>query len=216
MAAGRTLVWQAEFDGTLGPDIVRRGNGCTPPSNYWFSNGNLVTMFSAGIGECRYHRVALTTEGQRTFGFGRFVVRAKLSTAPGAHNGVFMVGARGDWPAAGEINLSETTGNTPHTHFRFWSARQNDPDARCGLPVNANLPYGWHTYFVERGRDWAALGADGQVHVRYTKAQYTARGCTWPFNEPFFFNINQSGGGYGGTVKWLPFTSRIDWIRYYR
>lgn len=217
LAAARPLVWQAEFSGTLGPDIARRDDPCAPRSNFWFaSSGELVTRMTAGTDPCLYHRVALTTEGRRTFGLGRFAVRAKLSTAPGAHNGSFMVGAVGEWPAAGEINLNETTGNSPHTHFRLWSARVDDPDARCGIPVDVDLPYGWHTYFVERGPGWATIGADGQVYARYTRAQYAEAGCTWPFDGEFFVNINQSGGGYGGTIETLPIRSRFDWMRYYR
>ena len=131
---GYTLVWRDEFDAdTLNTTnwSYEIGNGC-PNLCGWGNNeleyyredntslvsGHLViTAKKQNFDGYEYTSSRLFTKGKQQFKFGRIDIRAALPEGQGIWPALWMLGSNNDavgWPACGEIDIMELTGDVPN------------------------------------------------------------------------------------------------------
>ncbi|MBK9984824.1 MAG: family 16 glycosylhydrolase [Saprospiraceae bacterium] len=131
---GYNLVWRDEFVGDVLNSAdwsFETGNGCPDncgwgnnESQYYRSdntsivNGHLViTAKKQQYGGFDYTSSRLVTKGKQQFKFGRIDIRAALPQGKGIWPALWMLGSNVDavsWPACGEIDIMELTGDFPN------------------------------------------------------------------------------------------------------
>jgi hypothetical protein len=217
--AGKTLVWADEFDGaTLNPDFWNFETGTG--SNGWGNN------------ELQYYREdntslsRLTTKGKKAFKFGRIDIRAALPKGQGIWPALWMLGANIDavaWPACGEIDIMELTGDLPTrvlatVHFGANTSQHQYITQSKYLAGNANFQDEFHVFSLNWVADKIEFLVDDVVYHTITPA--SLNGATYPFNKPFFFVFNVAVGGNlpGSPDASTPFPQRmiVDYVRVFQ
>ncbi len=133
---GYTLVWSDEFsDNRLDLNIwnqeISNGGGgwgnneleyyTNNQKNTFLSNGNLIIEArKETTGDFKYTSGRMTTQGKKTFKFGRIDIRAKLPVSKGMWPALWMLGSNintAGWPVCGEIDIMELIGTSPSTLY---------------------------------------------------------------------------------------------------
>jgi beta-glucanase (GH16 family) len=225
------LVWQDEFNGSIGPDwVFETGNG----PNGWGNNewqyyrrenatvedGSLViTARREDFGGFRYTSARMKTQGTKTFRYGRIEARIKLPSGMGQWPAFWMLGANMPsvgWPASGEIDVMEHINTEPITHGTIHWQDHNGLYAQYtgNTPVNVT---DWHVYAVE----WDANAIRWYVdNTKYHEAsiQNGVNG-TEEFHRDFFLLLNFAiGGNWPGfniDESRLPAKMHVDYVRVY-
>lgn len=229
-AAGRSLVWSAEFGGAAGEfsDAGRWtlatggggwGNGelqCyTRSRDNAATNGQGQLVISAlrdPLHRCadgswnNYTSARLSTQNSFTVTHGRLEIRAKLPSGAGAWPAFWAVGANQSsvgWPACGEIDVMEFTGRRPTVTTSAAHVAAYDGShwySTRTSPSSTTLSTQFHVYAVDWTSSSLTYYRDKAVIGRITRAEVTAHGA-WPFDKPFYLLVNLAiGGTYAGPV----------------
>jgi beta-glucanase (GH16 family) len=242
------LEWSDEFDGLSGSRVdpaswnaVTGGDGwgnaeleCyidSPSTASLDGDGDLViTAYRAPGHRCSDGRVRdvlsarLTTEGKRSFTYGRLEMRAKLPTGQGIWPAFWALGvdhATVGWPRSGEIDVTEVIGRSPRTTF----GSLHGPTG-AGAPyvvtrqvtLPTDLSTAFHIYAInwtDGGVDWTV---DGVSFAHIDRATVTDSG-RWVFDHPFYLLLDLAVGGRwpgppDATTVW-PQRMVIDYVRVY-
>lgn len=234
-AAGRTLLWADEFDGStldtsawnyeLGdgcPDLCGWGNNerqLYTRSNHTISNGLLTIKVARNDGV--YTSTRITTKDKREFQYGRVEARAKLPKGDGIWPAFWMLGGNIDevgWPRCGEIDVLEYVGRRPGEVFTtlHTEAGHGDNGASKTTPF-ADIEEGFHRYAAEWTPRRITFFVDDQMVYTFDPKKRTE--AVWPFDQPFYLLLNVAvGGKFGGpevddTI--FPQEFIVDYIRVY-
>lgn len=212
---GYNLVWADEFDGTaVNPDFwtFETGTG----NNGWGNNelqyyrednaaifnGHLViTAKKQKFGSSDYTSARLITKGKKAFKFGRIDIRAALPKGKGLWPALWMLGTNIDavsWPACGEIDIMELTGDLPNrilgtVHFGADVSQHQYISQSKYLSGNANFHDEFHVFSLNWVADKIEFLVDDEVYHTITPA--SLNGAAYPFNKTFFFVFNVAVGG---------------------
>jgi hypothetical protein len=239
---GYNLVWSDEFSSTALNTAdwnFEIGDGC--PNCGWGNNelqyyredntsmvdGNLViTAKKQQFGGKTYTSSRLTTKGKKQFKFGRIDIRAALPEGKGLWPALWMLGTNIDavgWPACGEIDIMELTGDLPTrvlgtVHFGAnFNSRQFITQSLY-LTGNANFQDEFHVFSLVWQADKIEFLVDDQVYHTITPANMN--GAAYPFNKPFFFIFNVAVGGTlpGNPDNSTPFPQHmiVDYVRVFQ
>ncbi len=239
---GYNLVWSDEFSSTALNTAdwnFEIGDGC--PNCGWGNNelqyyredntsvvdGNLViTAKKQQFGGKTYTSSRLTTKGKQQFKFGRIDIRAALPEGKGLWPALWMLGTNIDavgWPACGEIDIMELTGDLPTrvlgtVHFGAnFNSRQFITQSLY-LTGNANFQDEFHVFSLVWQADKIEFLVDDQVYHTITPANMN--GAAYPFNKPFFFIFNVAVGGTlpGNPDNSTPFPQHmiVDYVRVFQ
>jgi beta-glucanase (GH16 family) len=232
LAADWQLVWQDEFEGSIGPDwVFEIGNGAGGWGNnelqYYrrenatVENGNLViTAKREDFGGFKYTSSRMKTQGRQSFKFGRIEARIKLPLGDGLWPAFWSLGSnitQVGWPSSGEIDIMEHVNTEALVHGTVhWSA----PDgsyASYGGNV-ATTPDQYHVYSIEWAPNFIRWYLDGvQFHVIDIT---DGVGGTAEFQNDFFLLLNMAVGGNwpGFTIDEgkLPAKMYVDYVRVYQ
>lgn len=213
--AGMNLVWADEFDAaTVNKDFWNFETGTG--SNGWGNNelqyyredntsilnGHLViTAKKQKFGSSEYTSSRLTTKGKKAFKFGRIDIRAALPKGKGLWPALWMLGSNIDavsWPACGEIDIMELTGDLPSrvlgtVHFGANTSQHQYITQPKYLSGNANFQDEFHVFSINWVADKIEFLVDNEVFHTITPA--SLNGAPYPFNKPFFFIFNVAVGG---------------------
>lgn len=77
----------------------------------------MITAKKQNFGDRDYTSSRLVTKGKKQFKFGRIDIRAALPEGQGLWPALWMLGSNVDavsWPACGEIDIMELTGDLPN------------------------------------------------------------------------------------------------------
>lgn len=225
------LVWNDEFNGTIGPDwTFETGNGSGgwgnneleyyQRANASVQNGALViTARREDVGGFRYTSARMKTQDLASFRYGRIEARMKLPAFKGAWPAFWMLGAnlpQVGWPASGEIDVMEHVNDENRVYGTIHWSDANNTYAQYGGNL-ATTVGDWHVYAVEWDANAIRWYVDG---TKYHEAniQNSVNG-TDEFHRPFFLLLNFAiGGNWPGfevDESKLPATMSVDYVRVY-
>ncbi len=215
---GYNLVWADEFDAaTLNTAnwTYEMGDGC-PGNCGWGNNelqyyredntsivnGNLViTAKKQNFGTRNYTSSRLVTKGKKQFKFGRIDIRAALPEGQGLWPALWMLGSNIDavsWPACGEIDIMELSGNLPNrvvgtVHYGADVSQHQYKSMSKYLTGTDNFQDEFHVFSINWEADLIEFLVDDVVFHTITPA--SLNGAPYPFNKNFFFVFNVAVGG---------------------
>ena len=239
------LVWSDEFEGSGFPD---QQNWSYNIGNWGWGNNELqyytvrelenaqITNGALQISAIHTEKngwtsARLTTQGNKTFLYGRFEFRAKVPPGRGAWAAGWLLGDAYidelSWPYCGEIDVLECVGyeindstgsgknhGTCHTPaYYFKKGNQISGEIRVDSMYQT-----FHTYAMEWYQDSIRCFVDGVHYYTYDKNE---NALEWPFDQPQNIIINLAvGGGWGGLKgidsSWHRHQYIIDYIRVYK
>lgn len=216
---GYNLVWRDEFNG----DVLNQqdwtfeiGNGC--PSNCGWGNNELeyyreentsivnghlvITAKRQEFGGFDYTSSRIITKGKQQFKFGRIDVRAALPEGKGVWPAIWMLGSNFEsvgWPACGEIDIMELTGDLPNrvvntVHYGSNVANHQYNSESYFAPAGDSFQNRFHVYSINWENNIIEFLVDDIVVHTETPATMK-NGQPYPFNKPFFFIMNVACGG---------------------
>ncbi len=134
-------VWGDEFNGSIGPDWVFQtggggwGNG---ELEYYRSqnatienNALVITAKKESFGGANYTSARMTTQGKRSWRYGKMDARIKLPAFQGSWPAFWMLGdniGTAGWPQCGEIDIMEqiNTAGTVYGSTHWYNNGQAD------------------------------------------------------------------------------------------
>lgn len=242
--AGYNLVWADEFDGDsldAASWTFETGDGC--PGNCGWGNNELqyyredntalvdggylvITAKQQQFGLRDYTSSRLITKGKKQFKFGRIDIRAALPEGQGLWPALWMLGSNIDavsWPACGEIDIMEMTGNLPNrvvgtVHYGANLSQHQYNSQSKYLSGTDNFQDEFHVFSILWEADQIQFLVDDEVYHTITPA--SLNGAPYPFNKNFFFIFNVAVGGTfpGNPDNSTPFPQRmiVDYIRVFQ
>jgi beta-glucanase (GH16 family) len=238
--AGYNLVWADEFDGTVlntANWTFETGTG----SGGWGNNelqyyredntslldGHLViTAKRQNFGSSNYTSSRIITKGKKQFKFGRIDIRAALPKGQGMWPALWMLGSNIDavnWPACGEIDIMELTGDLPNrvlstVHYGASFSQHQYTSQSKYLGGNENFHDKFHVFSLNWENDKLEFLVDDEVYHTITPA--SLNGAPYPFNKNFFFIFNVAVGGNlpGAPNNSTPFPQSmiVDYVRVFQ
>lgn len=160
------------------------------------------------------------TKDKKSFGFGRWEIRAKLDAATGAWPAIWLMPQDPDvgWPNAGEIDIMERLNHddfvyqTVHSHYTV-NLENNNPKPSTTTQINTK---DYNTYAVEVHPDKIVFFVNDEKTLTYSDNGSEGQ---FPFkNYEFYLLIDmQLGGDWVGEVEpnELPVEMKIDWVKFY-
>ncbi|MDQ0371068.1 glycoside hydrolase family 16 protein [Catenuloplanes indicus] len=230
--AGWKLTWSDEFDtGRLDTTkwvakddtMVDYDLACITDDNVSVGDDTMVITAQRESATCgsesrKYTTAYLTTQGKKSFTYGRFEIRAKTPTGPGNSTGLWPAfWLRPDDGGVGEIDVVELPGGEDYYHAAtqsiFYDYTPVKQDNRYDFPVGYPAD-GYHTYVTEWDRDelrWYIDGTEVWKRNRSTTPWFTEA-----FSRPFHLRINFQVGGWLGdpnAATTFPADFRVDYVR---
>ncbi|HEX5153038.1 MAG TPA: glycoside hydrolase family 16 protein [Parafilimonas sp.] len=230
------LVFQDEFNATGSFDTAtwsycKRiqpawGRYLTQSPDYVFcEDGNLVLKMDnkkiAGD-DVPYHSAGIETLGKCSFKYGKVEVRAKFTGGRGSWPAIWMMPEKdvyGGWPNSGEIDIMEHVNNEEVIHHTIHNAAVTGAEGgSTAIKSTAYNADGYNLYGITWTSDKIEFYTNNTLIYAYHKA-VNATSRDWPFDQPFYLILNQSGGaGWPGAINdaGLPFTMQVDWVKVYK
>jgi beta-glucanase (GH16 family) len=238
---GYTLVWSDEFSGaSLNSNTWNQetGNGSggwgnnelefytDSPKNTFLSNGNLIIEARMETtGNFRYTSGRMTTQGKKTFKFGRIDIRAKLPVSKGLWPALWMLGANitsVGWPLCGETDIMELVGTAPSTvvgtlHWGIAGGSHMSKGANYVLS-SGDFSKEFHVFSIIWQQNSIQWLIDDQSYLT-VNSDYVGSDV-YPFNADQFFIFNVAvGGNWPGPPDYttvFPQRMFVDYVRVFQ
>ncbi|MGS2726458.1 glycoside hydrolase family 16 protein [Psychroserpens sp. BH13MA-6] len=223
------LVWADEFDTNGAPDAANwtydlgaGGWGNQEVQTYTNDAENVIVedgmlKITAKANGSGYTSARLKSEDLFEFTYGRVEVRAKLPSSTGTWPAIWMLGAdyqTNTWPACGEIDIMEQTGQDKNTVLATVHHPAVSPGAGdSSSTVLTTSTTEFHNYTVEWTPDAITFLVDDNVFHTIVNSP------DLPFESDFFMILNIAmGGTLGGTIDpgFTEDTMEIDYVRVYQ
>ncbi len=226
------LVWSDEFHGSISPDWhfeIGNGNGGWGNNELEYyrrenatveNDALVITAKKEEFGGFHYTSARMTTQGTRSFKFGRMEARMKLPARMGTWPAFWMLGSdinQVGWPASGEIDVMEQINNAGTVYgTAHWQANDGSY-ASYGGHMDTSVT-DWHVYAVEWNTTSIKWFVDGtQYHVIDIT---NGVGGTEEFQRDFFLLLNMAVGGnwpgFNIDNAGLPAKMYVDYVRVYQ
>lgn len=234
------LIWSDEFDGdalNLDNWSYEIGDGCDRNLCGWgnqelqsyqeenavVSDGTLkITARQETIGNSEYTSARLISRGKQDFTYGRMEARIKVPAGQGTWPAFWMLPtdeAYGGWPQSGEIDIMEYVGREPNQvlgTIHYGQPWPNNSFTGGSIELEEPVASDFHEFAIEWDEDVIHWFLDGILYS--TKTPEDLGGERWPFDQDFFFILNQAvGGTLGGAVdpSTYPAVLEVDYVRVY-
>ena len=236
--AGKTLVWQDEFNGTAlnaanwkfetGTGTNGWGNNELQyyrEENTQVDNGYLIiTAKKESFQGSNYTSSRIVTSGKKSFKYGRIDIRAALPEGQGIWPALWMLGSNfstAGWPQCGEIDIMEMVGGSGREKTVLGTAHWDNSGTPASFSGNKSLSSGklgdeFHVYSIA----WTSSSSIWYLdHVQYHIIDITPAGLS-EFQKEFFFIFNLAVGGAlpgspdGTTV--FPQQLIVDYVRVFQ
>ena len=245
------LEWADEFNGDGPPDpanwtyetgFVRNKEAqLYQPANAFCRDGHLTIearreripnpAFKAGSTDWQtrrrfadYSSASLTTRGLHAWQYGRFEMRGRIDTHLGMWPAFWTLGADGEWPDAGEIDVMEfyrgmllanVAWGSPKRWVATWSSVRT-PITELGGPEWSRA---FHVWRMDWDADRIQLSVDGRVlNTTNIADTVSPRINRTPFRQPQYLLLNLAiAGENGGKPSKTTFPARfeVDYVRVY-
>jgi hypothetical protein len=211
--AGKTLVWQDEFDGTaLNTSNWKFETGTG--TNGWGNNelqfyreentevddGYLIiTARKESFQGSNYTSSRIVTSGMKSFKYGRIDIRAALPEGQGIWPALWMLGSNFPsvgWPQCGEIDIMEMIGGAGREKTVYGTAHWDNNGVPSNFSGSKSLSSGklgdeFHVYSIA----WTSSSIIWYLdNVQYHIIDITPAGLS-EFQNEFFFIFNVAVGG---------------------
>ncbi len=236
-----TMVWSDEFNGVALDESTWNyntgGNGWGNNEKQYYTSREENIRVKNGMLEIEarkepyqnneYTSARIHSKGKKEFKYGKIEARIKFPGGKGTWPAFWMLGATGNWPNCGEIDIIEHIGSQPtRASFAVHTAAKNGSKGNNWSSLkyfDYSLADDFHIYAVE----WAQEEKDGKDVIRFMVdgVQYAELwetviddNNTWPFNKPEYIILNLAiGGNMGGQVDDAIFDQQrimyVDWVR---
>jgi len=224
------LVWQDNFDNSIGPDwVFETGAGgwgnnelqYYRQENATIENGQLViTAKKENFGGAAYTSARMKTQGRKSWTYGRIEARIAMPSFSGSWPAFWMLGSNigsVGWPSCGEIDIMEHINNAGDVHGTVHWTGSNNAYASYGsaTPVSVTA---YHTYSIEWTPAYIKWFVDG---AQYNEINIQNNvGGTEEFQRDFFILLNFAVGGNwpGFTIDQNAFPAKyyVDYVRVYQ
>ena len=194
-------------------------------TNPWYREGS--TDWPTARRTVEYTSASLTTRGLHAWTYGRFEMRARIDTRPGLWPAFWTLGADGEWPYCGEIDIMEYYRGMVLANVAWGSGERFRPvwDDLRKLITDFDDP-DWsekfHVWRMDWDREAIRLYLDGRL-LNETPLSRTANpkghAIENPFHRPQYIILNLAvGGTSGGDPSATEFPARfeVDYVRVYR
>ena len=229
------LVWADEFDidgppcsENWGYDIGAGGWGNGEAQYYTNStenasvNNGVLTIKAKkeNLNGSQYTSARLLTKNRYEFTYGKVDIRAKLPTENGTWSALWMLGANfpnTPWPAAGEIDIMEHTGNNENVTLGTVHNTSGSGGSGAGSHIAMPTPTEYHNYSIEWNKEKIDFLVDEVVFFTYSPDPKTSD--NYPYNSDFFLIMNIAMGGtlgQGIDPLFTEATMEIDYVRVYQ
>ena len=173
-----------------------------------------------------YTSSCLNTKGLHEWLYGRFEMRARIDTRPGMWPAFWTLGATGEWPHSGEIDIMEFYRGTLLANVAWAAGTDWKPVWRTvKKPISQFSDPNWsakfHVWRMDWDRDHIRLYVDDEL-MNSVDLSETINGDAShanPFHRPQYILLNLAiGGDAGGDPSATTFPGRyeIDWVRVYQ
>lgn len=226
-----TLVWQDEFNGSIGSDwVYETGTGSGGwgnnelqyyrQQNATVNNGHLViTAKQENYGGMNYTSARMKTQGKKSWKYGRIEARISMPSFSGVWPAFWMLGnniTSVGWPACGEIDIMEHVNTEQSTHGTIHWQDHNGNYANYGGNTGVNITQ-FHVYSIEWNDQSIKWFLDGNQFHEVNIAN--GINGTSEFHNNFFIILNMAiGGNWPGfniNNGALPAEMRVDYVRVY-
>jgi beta-glucanase (GH16 family) len=166
------------------------------------------------------------TKGKQDWKYGKFVIRANLSTTQGVWSAIWMMptdtSTYGKWPKCGEIDIMENVGYDPdtveasfHTGSYYFTMGTQKHD-HIAVPDCNEV---FHDYILECENNEYRVYVDDTCYITFKNEGTGFK--EWPFDQPFYLILNMAYGGNrsgarGLELDKLPQRMEIDFMRIYQ
>ncbi len=136
------------------------------------------------------------TREKVTFRCGRLAARLKLPALPGAWPAFWALGASGEWPDCGEIDVMESVGEPDWISAAVHGANYSGESALVNkkyFPAPYQIAE-WHVYAVECASDGLSFFVDDEMIYRVTRPMVNFFG-EWRFDAEKYILLNLALGG---------------------
>ena len=232
LAQNWTLVWQDEFNGSIGPDwVFETGNGNSGWGNnelqYYrrenasIENGNLViTARRENINGYQYTSARMKTQGRKSWKHGRIEARIKMPSFMGSWPAFWMLGdniSSVGWPKCGEIDIMEHVNTENLTHGTIHWEDHNNLYANYSGSTSTNVTQ-YQVYAVEWNSNSIKWFLNGNLYHEASIAGGV--NGTSEFQNTFFILLNMAIGGNwpGFNIDNSAFPAKmyVDYVRVYK
>lgn len=175
-----------------------------------------------------YSSSSLMTKGLHQWTMGRFVARAKIPHGEGMWPAFWMVGAKGEWPSSGEIDIMEyyqdkILANVAHGTDKRWNARWHSTLTRTRELGGKKWLNDFHLWRMDWDTESIRLYVDDRLLNETRLTETNNANSKWgpknPFHHPHYMILNLAlGGDNGGDMEKanLPAEYIIDYVRVYQ
>jgi len=177
-----------------------------------------------------YTASSIKTAGKKSWLYGRFEIRAKVTNLTGTWPAIWTLGNNCEWPSNGEVDIMENYGGNILANFAWgtntrWDAKWDT--VRLNTMTNfVSKDPDWLSKFHIWTMDWdvnkMSIYLDG-VLLNEVNLSTTINGtanCSGqnPFRQPHYLLLNLALGSSGGSVNNLAFPTQyiVDYVRVYQ
>ena len=153
--------------------------------------------------------------------YGFYEIRAKVPCLAGAWPAIWMMGQNGEWPARGEIDITEWFGaffadDVNQVQSGVHTTNNAGAGSRYQKARVSNMCTSYHLFQMHWSANEILIGVDGVPTFSYKKPQ-GAGVADWPFDQPAHLILNVAvGGNLGGNVNVANLPSmnmKVDYVK---
>ncbi|QQS06546.1 MAG: glycoside hydrolase family 16 protein [Fibrobacterota bacterium] len=177
-----------------------------------------------------YTSSSLSSSGKKQFQYGKWEVRARLDGQAGSWPAIWTLGASGEWPTNGEVDLMEFYPNSgaPALHANVawgtatrWSAKWSSKVRSLSSFTSKDPDWlkKFHVWTMDWNVDTVKLSLDGEVlNTTLTSQTINADGTNPYRDRPQYMMLNLALGSNGGDPSKgsFPMVYEVDYVRVYQ
>ncbi len=239
-------IWSEEFDGggdgwaglrtdrwSVGTGVLGGHNGelqCFRQENVRVRDGVLHLtardqQVNCDAGPRAYTSGLITTDGNASWTYGRFEVRARFPAEFGLWPAIWMLPTDrtfGPWPNSGEMDIVEAIGRSPDhvVGTAHWLGPDGAQMSNGWYVGGGEYIADWHTYTLEWSPRRLVWSVDGVAYHEVSDWNSVVGGAGAPFDQRFHLVLSLAvGGGWPqapNATTDFPATMEVDWVRVYR
>lgn len=177
-----------------------------------------------------YTSSSLSSSGKKQFQYGKWEVRARLDGQAGSWPAIWTLGASGEWPTNGEVDLMEFYPNSgaPALHANVawgtatrWTAKWSSKVRSLSSFTSKDPDWlkKFHVWTMDWNADTVKLSLDGEVlNTTLTSQTINADGTNPYRDRPQYMMLNLALGSNGGDPSKgsFPMVYEVDYVRVYQ